>query len=157
MIGQRQITEFNYRYANRSDAHIFVGMELREPDGDKQRLIQSLLDGDYPVVDMSDNEMAKLHVRYMVGGRAATIDNEVIYRFFFPERPGALMRFLENMGVRWNISLFHYRNHGSDYGRVLVGIQLPPDETDAFAAFLDRVGYAYTDETSNPAYELFLL
>lgn len=157
LIGQRQITEFNYRYANRSDAHIFVGMELREPDGDKQRLIQSLLDGDYPVVDMSDNEMAKLHVRYMVGGRAATIDNEVIYRFFFPERPGALMRFLENMGVRWNISLFHYRNHGSDYGRVLVGIQLPPDETDAFAAFLDRVGYAYTDETSNPAYELFLL
>ena len=157
LIGQRQITEFNYRYANRSDAHIFVGMELLEPDGDKQRLIQSLLDGDYPVVDMSDNEMAKLHVRYMVGGRAATIDNEVIYRFFFPERPGALMRFLENMGVRWNISLFHYRNHGSDYGRVLVGIQLPPDETDAFAAFLDRVGYAYTDETSNPAYELFLL
>ena len=157
LIGQRQITEFNYRYANRSDAHIFVGMELREPDGDKQRLIQSLLDGDYPVVDMSDNEMAKLHVRYMVGGRAGAIDNEVIYRFFFPERPGALMRFLENMGVRWNISLFHYRNHGSDYGRVLVGIQLPPDETDAFAAFLDRVGYAYTDETSNPAYELFLL
>ena len=106
---------------------------------------------------MSDNEMAKIHVRYMVGGRAGAIADEVLYRFFFPERPGALMRFLENMGARWNISLFHYRNHGSDYGRVLVGIQLPPDEHDSFSLFLERVGYAFVEETGNPAYELFLL
>jgi len=105
---------------------------------------------------MTDNEMAKLHVRYMVGGRAPGIDDEVLYRFEFPERPGALLRFLTRMGARWNISLFHYRNHGSDYGRVLVGIQVPPADRRRFQAFLDGLGYPYQEETGNPAYRLFL-
>ena len=156
MLGDRNITEFNYRYSDVDDAHIFVGVELKERPGDREDLIGKLAGGGFPVVDMSDNEMAKIHTRYMVGGRASGVGEELLYRFYFPDRPGALMRFLDHMGARWNISLFHYRNHGSDYGRVLMGIQVPKGEHDAFADFLERVGYECFDETHNPAYRMFL-
>ncbi len=155
-IGQRAITEFNYRYASRQAAHVFAGVELREGQADKDRLIAHLQQKGYPVVDMSNNEMAKLHIRYMVGGRSPEVTDEVLYRFEFPERPGALLRFLTHMGQSWNISLFHYRNLGADYGRVLVGIQVPPEQQSAFRVFLAELGYAYRDETENPAYRLFL-
>ena len=155
-LGGRNITEFNYRYADSRKAHIFVGVELKARKGDRKALIRSLIQGGYPVVDMSDNEMAKLHTRYMVGGRTSGIENELLYRFFFPDHPGALKRFLDHMGARWNISLFHYRNHGSDYGRVLMGIQVPETEHPGFRSFLAQVGYDYVDETRNPSYQLFL-
>jgi threonine dehydratase len=155
-IGTRSITEFNYRYANTGDAHIFVGVELRDVESDRQALIAGLMDRGYAVVDMTDNEMAKIHVRYMVGGRSGGVGEELLYRLNFPERPGALLRFLTNMGEHWNISLFHYRNHGADYGRVLIGVQVPRDERAAFQSFLSDMGYDYVEESSNPAYELFL-
>ncbi len=156
VIGQRSITEFNYRFADPGEAHIFVGIELREGQADRDALLAKLAQRGYPTLDMSDNEMAKIHVRYMVGGRARDAANEVLYRFDFPERPGALLRFLTHMGEHWNISLFHYRNHGADYGRVLMGMQVPPEEGDALQAFLEEIGYAYADESDNPAYRLFL-
>ena len=157
LIGTRAITEFNYRYADDADAHIFVGVETRDSGGDRRALIETLERDGYPVLDLSDNEMAKLHVRYMVGGHAPRELEEVLYRFDFPERPGALMRFLTLMGrKRWNISMFHYRNHGAAYGRVLMGIQVPPAERGDFQSFLDEVGYEYREETENPAYRLFL-
>jgi threonine dehydratase len=158
-LGRRSITEFNYRYAggDRGEAQIFVGVELAEGEGEKRRIIGMLRELGYPVLDMSDNEMAKLHVRYMVGGRApAGLTDELIYRFQFPERPGALLHFLESMAHGWNISLFHYRNHGADYGRVLAGIQVPPSDRARFERCLDELGYPYWDETANPAYRLFL-
>ncbi len=156
VVGKRSVTEFNYRYSDRDDAHIFVGVELRNGVQDKIDLIRELDGEGYPTVDMTDNELAKLHVRYMVGGRAQAITNERLYRFEFPERPGALLNFLDNMGEGWNISLFHYRNHGNAYGRVLVGMQVPEGEDDKFQAFLRDVGYPSTDETVNPVYDLFL-
>jgi threonine dehydratase len=115
----------------------------------------------YPALDLTDDEMAKLHVRYMVGGHTpreggSASTKELIYRFEFPERPGALMRFLENMSAGWNISLFHYRNHGADFGRVLVGFQVPANEMPAFESFLAGLGYPYRNESDNPAYRLFL-
>ncbi|GMQ74910.1 MAG: threonine ammonia-lyase, biosynthetic [Gammaproteobacteria bacterium] len=155
-IGARSITEFNYRYANAGDAHIFVGVELRDVDSDRDALIRGLVDRGYPVVDMTDNEMAKIHIRYMVGGRSGCAGEEQLYRLNFPERPGALLRFLTHMGEHWNISLFHYRNHGADYGRVLIGVQVPSDETAAFQSFLSEIGYDYAEESGNPAYDLFL-
>lgn len=155
-IGQRSITEFNYRYADTEQAHVFVGVELRQGETDKDELIAHLREKGFPVVDMSDNEMAKLHIRYMVGGRAQGVDDEVLYRFEFPERPGALLHFLTRMGARWNISLFHYRNQGADYGRVLVGMQVPERDTHAFQTFLRELGYPYAEESRNPAYGLFL-
>ena len=155
-IGARSITEFNYRFADPGDAHIFVGVELRDVESDRQALISGLADRGYPVVDMTDNEMAKIHVRYMVGGRSGSAGDELLYRLNFPERPGALLRFLTHMGEHWNISLFHYRNHGADYGRVLIGVQVPGDETEAFKTFLADIGYEYVEETGNPAYDLFL-
>ena len=155
-IGARSITEFNYRYANGGEAHIFVGVELRDVDKDKQALFAGLVDRGYPVVDMSDNEVAKIHVRYMVGGRSGSAGEELLYRLNFPERPGALLRFLTHMGEHWNISLFHYRNHGADYGRVLIGLQVPATEAAAFQSFLSEIGYDYVEETANPAFELFL-
>jgi len=130
-LGQRAITEFNYRYASGEAAHVFAGVELRDGAADRDRLIQRLRDKDYPVVDMSDNEMAKLHIRYMVGGRAQGVENERLYRFQFPERPGALLRFLTRMSQGWNISLFHYRNQGAAYGRVLVGVQVPAGDRNS--------------------------
>ena len=120
------------------------------------RLVEMLERHDLPALDLTDDELAKSHVRYMVGGRAPQAENEVVYRFVFPERPGALMNFLSNLRSDWNISLFHYRNHGSDFGRVLVGMQVPPADKDAFDAFLQRLGYDYVAETGNPAYRLFL-
>jgi threonine dehydratase len=155
LIGKRNVTEFNYRYADPPDAHVFVGVEVRDR-GEIQRLLATLERHGIRALDLSENEMAKLHVRHLVGGRAPQAENEVLYRFEFPERPGALMRFLDSMRQDWNISLFHYRNHGADYGRVLAGIQVPPRDAKAFRQFLDRLGYAYWDETGNPAYELFL-
>lgn len=155
-IGQRSITEFNYRIAESPDAHVFVGVELRNGVTDKDSLITHLREKDYPVVDMTDNEMAKLHIRHMVGGRTQEAKDEMLYRFEFPERPGALLHFLTRMGHHWNISMFHYRNHGADYGRVLAGIQVPQEEVRAFREFLSDLGYPYWEETDNPAYELFL-
>ncbi len=155
LIGKRNVTEFNYRYDDPSEAHVFVGVEVRDED-EKQALLERLERRGIRTLDLSDNETAKLHVRHLVGGRANHARDELLYRFEFPERPGALMRFLDSIGASWNISLFHYRNHGADYGRVLVGIQVPPDEAKAFRSFLAQLGYAYADETRNPAYELFL-
>ncbi len=155
-VGKRNITEFNYRYADAKAAQIFVGLELADGEAEKDELIGHLRALDYPVLDMTDNEMAKLHVRYMVGGHAPGTEHEALYRFQFPERPGALLRFLTRMGNRWNISLFHYRNHGAAYGRVLAGVQVPPTERGRFEAYLDELGYPYWQETDNPAYHMFL-
>jgi threonine dehydratase len=155
-IGQRAITEFNYRYADSKNAHVFVGVRLNEGAAEKERLIEKLREKSYPVLDMTDNEMAKVHIRYMVGGHAQQMLHEKIYRFEFPERPGALLHFLTEMGSRWNISMFHYRNHGAAYGRVLVGIQVPDDEMPNFKVFLDKIAYPYWQELDNPAYRLFL-
>ncbi|MFP5505448.1 MAG: threonine ammonia-lyase, biosynthetic [Gammaproteobacteria bacterium] len=155
-LGQRSITEFNYRYADPSRAHVYAGVELAEGDSERADLVERLRRDGYPVIDMTDNEVAKLHIRHMVGGRAPSLDNEILYRFEFPERPGALLRFLTAIGERWNISLFHYRNHGAAYGRVLVGIQVPASGRREFRAFLDGTGYPYWEETDNPVYDLFL-
>nr|VFJ62141.1 MAG: L-threonine ammonia-lyase [Candidatus Kentron sp. DK]VFJ64710.1 MAG: L-threonine ammonia-lyase [Candidatus Kentron sp. DK] len=168
-IGQRAVTEFNYRYAEHREARVFVGVALREGDADKRALIARLEKAGYPVLDMSENEMAKLHIRHMVGGRAPEIRTggadaasggnpagERLYRFQFPERPGALLQFLTKMQNRWNISLFHYRNHGAAYGRVLAGFQVPDHDLGAFDGFLAETGYPCWRESENPAYELFL-
>jgi threonine dehydratase len=155
LIGDRNVTEFNYRYADPDQAHVFVGVQVQEA-AEVRRLIRTLRGQGYPTLDMTDNEMAKLHIRHLVGGRAPHAANEILYRFAFPERPGALLHFLNKMGGAWNISLFHYRNHGADFGRVLVGIQVPPRDKQAFQKFLDQLGYEYTEETANPAYDLFL-
>ncbi|QIJ75595.1 threonine ammonia-lyase, biosynthetic [Methylobacterium sp. NI91] len=155
-LGPRAITEFNYRYAKGSEARIFVGINLPGGKPEKRDLIAALEAAGYRVADMSDNEMAKVHVRYMVGGRASGLADERLYRFQFPERPGALMKFLEALGDGFNISLFHYRNHGADYGRVLAGIEVPPAERARFDAVLDALAYPYVDETDNAAYRLFL-
>lgn len=156
ILSEYGITEFNYRYADNSDAQVFVGLQIDGGDTERQTLFDSLDQAGYQWVDFTDNEMAKLHVRYMVGGHAPQVENERLYRFEFPERPGALLRFLTRMGQRWNISLFHYRNHGAAYGRVLVGVQVLDDEQSEFQGFLDALGYAYWQETDNPAYKLFL-
>ncbi|OYY80718.1 MAG: hypothetical protein B7Y61_15230 [Rhizobiales bacterium 35-66-30] len=151
------MTEFNYRFAGPdSPARIFVGIGLARGEKEKQEVIALLRGAGYEVVDLSDNEMAKVHVRYMVGGRVPGLDNELIYRFEFPERPGALSRFLESLAPEWNISLFHYRNHGADHGRVLAGIQVAPDTLTRFTQWLESLGYPYWDETPNPAYRQFL-
>jgi threonine dehydratase len=155
-LGDRSVTEFNYRYETHQPAQIFVGFGLSEGHGEREAVVRAVREGGYTVTDMTDNEMAKLHVRYMVGGHVRGIQNEVLYRFEFPERPGALLRFLKAIGTRWNISLFHYRNHGSDYGRVLAGIQVPPAERNDFIQHLNDLHFAYTDETANPAYRMFL-
>jgi threonine dehydratase len=155
-LGASNITEFNYRIADSRDAHIFVGVEVAGR-AETTRIVKNLRRHGLTTLDLSDNEMAKWHVRHMVGGRAPFARNELLYRFEFPERPGALMKFLDNMRSDWNISLFHYRNHGADYGRVLVGIQVPRKEHGQFTAFLKKLGYPYADETRNPAYRLFLV
>lgn len=156
LIGLRGMTEFNYRYADEKQAHIFVGVQLRNGLVEKNELLESLCNKNYPVEDMTDNEMAKLHIRYMVGGRGNGVENERLFRFEFPERPGALLRFLNYMGERWNISLFHYRNHGAAYGRVLAGIQVPKEDNEELQSFLENLGYTWWEETDNPAYTMFL-
>ncbi|HEX9396624.1 MAG TPA: threonine ammonia-lyase, biosynthetic [Burkholderiales bacterium] len=153
-LGARSVTEFNYRIADSKDAHIFVGIETQGRE-QTARLVKNLRRHGLKTLDLSDNDMAKTHVRHMVGGRAIARD-ELLYRFEFPERPGALVRFLDSMRGGWNISLFHYRNHGADYGRVLVGMQVPRDEMKQFRSFLRKLGYPCTDETRNPAYRMFL-
>jgi len=162
-LGARNITEFNYRIADPKDAHVFVGVEVHSRD-ESAKIVKVLEREGLKTLDLSDDEMAKLHVRHMVGGHAPPairrdarrVADELLYRFEFPERPGALMRFLSGMRTDWNISLFHYRNQGSDYGRVLVGMQVPRHEMREFRRFLAELGYPYVDESSNPAYRLFL-
>jgi len=155
LLGKRQVTEFNYRYSDARIAHIFVGIEVanRRETGE---LLAQLKHRRIEALDLSDNELAKLHVRHLVGGHAPSADNEILYRFEFPERPGALMTFLNSMSRGWNISLFHYRNHGADYGRVLVGMQVPASDKGKFREFLARLGYDCVEETANPAYRMFL-
>jgi len=155
-IGKRSITEFNYRYADSKNAIVFVGIRLSKGLEEKEALISKLRKKNYSVLDMTNNEVAKLHVRYMVGGHTQCMLNERLFRFEFPERPGALLRFLSHIGQRWNISLFHYRNHGAAFGRTLVGMQVPNVEIDELQAFFKEIGYTYWDETVNPAYKLFL-
>jgi len=156
VIGARNITEFNYRFADAAKAHVFVGVQVRDRS-ETAGLVAALRRAGLTTLDLSDNELAKLHIRHTVGGHApAELHNEILYRFEFPERPGALMKFLNAMSQGWNISLFHYRNHGADYGRVLVGMQVPSKDQRAFRAFLKQVGYPYSDESANPAYRMFL-
>lgn len=156
IIGARNITEFNYRYDDPGKAHVFVGVQVGNR-AETAELIRALRRARLTTIDFSDNELAKPHIRHTVGGHAPTaVGDEIPYRFEFSERPGALMKFLNAMSRRWNISLFHYRNHGADYGRVLVGMQVPREDHATFAAFLKKVGYPYWDESRNPAYQLFL-
>ena len=155
LIGKRAITEFNYRYSNAKEAHVFAGVQVADR-AESLKLVESLQKHGLATLDLTEDEMAKLHIRHMVGGRAPGVTDELLYRFEFPERPGALMNFLDRMSKGWNISLFHYRNHGADTGRVLVGMQVPKLEMKEFRAFLKDLGYRHWDETANPAYKLFL-
>ncbi|MDH3637369.1 MAG: threonine ammonia-lyase, biosynthetic [Gammaproteobacteria bacterium] len=155
VVGNHSITEFNYRYSDATEAHVFVGIQVQRAT-EIDALIKRLTRHRYPSVDLTDNEMAKLHVRHLVGGHAPDAQNESVYRFEFPERPGALLEFLEKMGETWNITLFHYRNHGADYARVLCGMQVPPKDKKAFRQLLRNLGYRYQEESGNPAYQLFL-
>lgn len=154
-IGRRQITEFNYRFADSERAHVFVGLEVTSRD-EARRLVDTLGRDGFQALDLTDDELAKLHLRHMVGGHAANVTDERVIRFIFPERPGALLAFLKAMRSAWNISLFHYRNHGADVGRVLVGIQVPPSDEREFQEFLAKVGYDWQEESGNPAYRMFL-
>jgi threonine dehydratase len=156
-LGMRSVTEFNYRFeAGGQAAQIFVGFSLSQGRAERDAVVLSLRNAGYSVTDVSDNEVAKLHVRYMIGGHARGLRDEMLFRFEFPERPGAMLKFLQAIGSRWNISLFHYRNHGSDYGRVLAGIQVPHGERTDFMLHLNELHYAYVEETANPAYKMFL-
>jgi threonine dehydratase len=155
LLGKRNVTEFNYRYADSKIAHLFVGIEVSDRH-ETAELLRAMRKRRIEAYDLSNNEMAKVHVRHLVGGHAPAAENEILYRFEFPERPGALMQFLNSMSRGWNISLFHYRNHGADYGRVLVGMQVPPSDKAAFHEFLGRLGYPSVEETANPAYRMFL-
>ncbi|MFY0656495.1 threonine ammonia-lyase, biosynthetic [Neptunomonas sp.] len=156
-LGKRNITEFNYRYSNDDTAVVFAGIQVKPNNDGRDELLVEIREHLDEVIDLTDDETAKLHVRYMVGGHAPeAVDNEVVYRFEFPERPGALMKFLTKLGGRWNISMFHYRNHGAAAGRVLVGMQVPAQEHSQVQAFLDEIGYEYWNETDNAAYQLFL-
>lgn len=157
LLGKRPITEFNYRYGDDHQAQIYVGVKVGAELGARQALLDELQAENYPVLDITDNEIAKYHIRHMVGGHApASVEDERVYRFEFPERPGALLNFLRTLGKRFNISLFHYRNHGAAYGRVLVGLQVPTDKMAQLQGYLDELGYGYWDETDNTAYQLFL-
>ena len=155
-LGSRGITEFNYRYESGQAARIFVGLALSQGHAEKDLVLKELRQSGYEVQDMSGNEVAKLHVRYMIGGHVRGLTDEVVYRFEFPERPGALLKFLQAVGTRWNITLFHYRNHGSDYGRVLCGIQVPKAQRPELTEHLQALHYPYTEEGTNPAYQMFL-
>lgn len=156
LIGKRSITEFNYRYANQKNAQIFVGIKLKDGKEEIKEIINTLKKNNYPTIDLTDNEMAKLHLRHMVGGHSDNIKDEKLYRFRFPEKPGALAKFLDAVGDKFNISLFHYRNHGAAFGRVLAGIQVPQDQEKIVASFIKKLGYSYVDESTNNAYKLFL-
>lgn len=155
-LQKSNITEFNYRYADPAFAHVFVGIELRGEVDSRRQIVQELEQKNYKVIDLSDDEVAKAHIRHMVGGRASGIENEHLFSFEFPERPGALLKFLNGLGKSWNLTVFHYRNHGAAYGRVLAGLQFDPQEKRHVLQLLDSLGYPYRDESSNPAYTLFL-
>lgn len=157
LLGKRPITEFNYRYGDDDKARIYVGVKVSAENNARQELLEELETEGYPVLDITDNEIAKYHIRHMVGGPAPdSVNDERVYRFEFPERPGALLNFLRKLGKRFNISLFHYRNHGAAFGRVLVGLQIPVDKTEQLEGYLQELGYGYWDETDNEAYQLFL-
>ena len=156
LIGKKSITEFNYRYSDNKKAHVFVGIKLTSGLKDKNQILATLKLNKYNVIDLTDNEVAKSHIRYMVGGVSNNAVNEKIFRFIFPEKPGELLTFLDAIGSDWNISLFHYRNHGSDFGRVLIGIQVDPNELNLLLKHLHRLNYEFFEETDNKAYELFL-
>ena len=155
VIGDRNVTEFNYRIADAKAAHIYVGLQIRNRT-EAHQMADALTQAGFQALDLTDDELGKLHLRHMVGGRSALAKDERIFRFEFPERPGALMRFLSSMHPDWNISLFHYRNHGADYGRILVGIQVPDQSKDGLQSFLGQLGYPYWEETEHPGYKLFL-
>ncbi|MEM9093254.1 MAG: threonine ammonia-lyase, biosynthetic [Cyanobacteria bacterium P01_F01_bin.53] len=149
------ISEFNYRIADSNKAHIFVGIKIKNRI-DSQKIVENFETNGFTTMDLTDDELAKMHIRYMVGGKSPLAHNELLYRFEFPERPGALTNFVSAMSPNWNISLFHYRNHGADYGRIVVGMQVPPEEMSQWEAFLNTLGYRYWNESDNPAYKLFL-
>lgn len=155
LVGARSVTEFNYRISGDKNAHVFVGIAVADR-AEAHSIAQEFERHGFPTIDLSDDELGKLHIRHLVGGKSPQAQNELLYRFEFPERPGALMRFLSSMAPNWNISLFHYRNHGADYGRVLAGLQVPKNEMKAFREFLATLGYRYWDESQNPVYKLFL-
>jgi threonine dehydratase len=154
-LGKNNLTEFSYRIADSQIAHIFVGVQIQNRS-DATRMVETFVKNGFNTLDLTDDELTKLHLRHMVGGRSPLADHELLYRFEFPERPGALMKFLKSMSPNWNISLFHYRNHGADSGRIVVGMQVPPDERGQWQDFLEGLGYPYWDESQNPAYKLFL-
>jgi threonine dehydratase len=154
-VGPRNVTEFNYRIADARVAHVFVGIQVTNRD-EAHAIARNFESSGFPTLDLTDDELAKLHIRHLVGGRSPLARDELLYRFEFPERPGALVRFLSSMNADWNISLFHYRNHGADYGRILVGLQVPAADHAAFQSFLNTLGYRFWDESSHPAYRLFL-
>jgi threonine dehydratase len=154
-IGKRNLTEFSYRIADEEIAHIFVGVQIQNRN-ERIKMVEVFEECGFSTIDLTEDELTKLHLRHMVGGRSHLAQNELLYRFEFPERPGALMKFVSSMSPNWNISMFHYRNHGADYGRIVVGMQVPPSEMSEWQAFLDQLGYQYWDESQNPAYRLFL-
>jgi threonine dehydratase len=155
LVGERSVTEFSYRIADAQKAHLFVGVQTRKRDEDAV-IAATFEKHGFATLDLTHDELSKQHIRYMVGGRSPLAHDELLYRFEFPERPGALMRFLSSMAPNWNISLFHYRNQGADYSNILVGIQVPENEQGAFEQFLKTLGYAYWNESNNPVYSLFL-
>ena len=155
LIGSRSVTEFNYRISDAAEAHVFIGIAIAE-SAEAERIERNFVRHGFATVNLTGDELAKEHVRHMVGGRSPLARDERLFRFTFPERPGALVRFLDAMHPDWNISLFHYRNQGADYGRILVGLQVPADDPDALSRFLDGLGYPYADESANPVYSLFL-
>lgn len=154
-LGDHSISEFNYRIADEAKAHIFVGIKV-SGRADAHEIAQNFENCGFRTLDLTDDELAKMHLRHMVGGKSPLAHNELLYRFEFPERPGALTNFVSAMSPNWNISLFHYRNHGADYGRIVVGMQVPPLEMNQWEAFLETLGYCYWNESHNPAYKLFL-
>jgi threonine dehydratase len=155
LLGSRNLTEFSYRIADQAIAHIFIGVQIVNR-ADATQLAITFAENDFTAIELTDDELTKLHLRHMVGGRSPLAHNELLYRFEFPERPGALMKFVGSMSPNWNISLFHYRNNGADYGRIVVGVQVPPDEMEDWQVFLSSLGYRYWDESQNPVYKLFL-
>lgn len=155
VVGPRNVTEFNYRISNKKSAHIFVGIQIDNPD-EPTKIVQTFSKKGFNTLNLTHNELAKIHIRHLIGGKSTLAHNELLYRFEFPERPGALMLFLNHMNPTWNISLFHYRNQGSDIGRILIGLQVPKKEMKTFHNFLKNLGYRYCDESKNPLYNLFL-
>jgi threonine dehydratase len=155
LVGPRNVTEFTYRISDARQAHVFVGVQVGSR-GESSLLAHTFEQHDFATLDLTHDELAKLHIRHLVGGKSTLAQDELLYRFEFPERPGALMRFLDSMAPNWNISLCHYRSQGGDVGRILIGLQVPSEEMDAFARFLTTLGYRYWDESANPVYKLFL-